>query len=219
MTDKVGHIKNPLTIIAIFAGLAEVGGTIVLPLLQQSTQSVYVWFLMLFPTFLVGVFFWLLYNKHHVLYAPSDFRDDSTFRDVMRSALPALNVKQLEGGSKVLAIESQAAANAAAPELAPAAPPAFAAFLPQTRKVLKTLWMFQQKQFPNDTTKRWGFGVSLGSPDYMAYSNGLLELLKHSLAAVDARGFCFLSDAGIAYCQQHNADIAAETEFYGTFSN
>ncbi len=219
MTDKVGHIKNPLTIIAIFAGLAEVGGTIVLPLLQQSTQSVYVWFLMLFPTLLVGVFFKVLYNKHHVLYAPSDFRDDSTFRDIMRATLPAQNVKQLEGGTKALAIGSQAAAAAAAPDGAPADPPAFAALRSQTRKVLKTLWLFQQKQFPNDTTKRWGFGVALGSPDYMAYSTGLLEAIKNGLAAVDARGFCFLSDAGIAYCQQRHADISAEPEFYGAFSN
>jgi|GEM_PF-3280644 len=219
MTDKIGHIKNPLTIIAIFAGLAEVGGTIVLPLLQQSTQSVYVWFLMLFPTLLVGSFFWLLYNKHHVLYAPSDFHDDSTFQQVMQASLSVQNVKRLEGESEALTIESKAAADAPAPEAASGAPPAFAALRPQTRKVLKTLWMFQQKQFPNDTTKRWGFGVSLGSPDYMAYSTGLLEALKYGFAAVDARGFCFLSAAGVAYCHQHDTAIAAETEFYGTFSN
>ncbi len=219
MTDRVGHIKNPLTIIAIFAGLAEVGGTVVLPLLQQRTQSVYVWFLMLFPTLLVGVFFWVLYNKHHVLYAPSDFRDDSTFRDVMQAALPVQNVKKLEGESKTLAMESKAAPDAAAPEVAQTGSPSFADLSPQTRKVLKTLWMFQQKQFPNDTTKRWGFGVSLGAPDYLYYSTGVREALKYRLVAIDPRGFAFLTDAGIAYCQQHDAALAAEPEFYGTFSN
>jgi hypothetical protein len=122
---------------------------------------------MLFPTFLVGVFFWVLYNKHHVLYAPSDFRDDSTFRDIMVAALPAKNVKKLEGKSRALAVESQAAAPTPEPDAVPAPPPAFNALRPQTRRLLKTLWMFQQKQFADDTSTRWGFGVALGAPDYM----------------------------------------------------
>ena len=39
MSDKTVHIKNPLTIIAIFAGLAEVGGTVVLPLLDLKQAN------------------------------------------------------------------------------------------------------------------------------------------------------------------------------------
>jgi len=35
MVDKIGPVKNPLTIIAIFAGLAETSGTVVLPLLKK----------------------------------------------------------------------------------------------------------------------------------------------------------------------------------------
>lgn len=85
MIEKVGHVRNPLTIIAIFAGLAEVGGTIVLPLLDPVTQSKYVWFLMFFPMGLVGIFFFVLYKKHHVLYAPSDFKEDNTFLGLLES--------------------------------------------------------------------------------------------------------------------------------------
>jgi hypothetical protein len=44
MVEKIGHIKNPLTVIAIFAALAEVSGTVVLPFLDKETQHVYVWF-------------------------------------------------------------------------------------------------------------------------------------------------------------------------------
>ncbi|WP_156379118.1 hypothetical protein [Rhizobium sp. Root149] len=55
--SKITHVSNPLTIIAIFAALAEVSGTVVLPLLQPETQRAYVWFLILFPTVLVVCFF------------------------------------------------------------------------------------------------------------------------------------------------------------------
>ncbi len=95
MIEKVGHVKNPLTIIAIFAALAEVGGTIVLPLLQPVTQYIYVWFLIFFPIGLVGVFFYVLYNKHHVLYAPSDFQEDSSFKELLERQSPTQRIEIL----------------------------------------------------------------------------------------------------------------------------
>lgn len=81
MLEKIGHIKNPLTVIAMFAGIAEVSGTIVLPFLDVSIQAQYVWFLMGFPCFLVALFFYMLWKKHHVLYAPSDFKEDKSFME------------------------------------------------------------------------------------------------------------------------------------------
>ena len=82
MPKDIGHIKNPLTVIAIFAGIAETSGTIVLPLLDASVQGTFVWFLMLFPCLLIAMFFGVLYMKHHVLYAPSDFQEDKSFVDM-----------------------------------------------------------------------------------------------------------------------------------------
>ncbi|WP_303674464.1 hypothetical protein [Pseudomonas aeruginosa] len=79
MAKKYAHIKNPLTVIAIFATFAEVGGTIVLPLLEGEVQERYVWFLMAFPVLLVWLFFRVLWHKHEVLYAPKDYRDDINF--------------------------------------------------------------------------------------------------------------------------------------------
>tara|TARA_R110002111_G_scaffold161943_1_gene228229 strand:+ start:2660 stop:3454 length:795 start_codon:yes stop_codon:yes gene_type:complete len=104
LIEKVGHVKNPLTIIAIFAALAEVGGTIVLPLLEPITQYIYVWFLMLFPIGLVGVFFYVLYHKHHVLYAPSDFKEDTSFLDLLdsQSASERLASLEKEAGESVV---------------------------------------------------------------------------------------------------------------------
>lgn len=79
MIEKVGPIKNPLTIIAIFAAIAEISGTIVLPFIDQSNQSLYVWFLMVFPILLILLFFLTLNFNHKVLYAPSDYRNEDNF--------------------------------------------------------------------------------------------------------------------------------------------
>jgi len=81
MTEKIGSIKNPLTIIAIFAGIAEVSGTAVLPFLSGQNQSVFVWFLMGFPTFLVALFFFTLHKNHRILYAPSDYENQEHFME------------------------------------------------------------------------------------------------------------------------------------------
>lgn len=79
MVIKSGHISNPLTIIAIFAGLAEIGGTVVLPLLSEKNQFIFIWYVMLFPILLVIIFFYILYKKNHVLYSPSDYQNDESF--------------------------------------------------------------------------------------------------------------------------------------------
>lgn len=56
MIEKIGSVNNPLTIIAIFAGLAEIAGTIVLGVVDKSIQEMFVWFVMLFPMLIVLLF-------------------------------------------------------------------------------------------------------------------------------------------------------------------
>ena len=79
MLDRIRNIKNPLTVIAIFAGLTEVGGTVVLPFLTDANQSTFMWFLILFPSALLLLFFLTLNFNATVLYAPSDFQEDSSY--------------------------------------------------------------------------------------------------------------------------------------------
>jgi hypothetical protein len=79
MLEKIKGISNPLTVIAIFASITEVGGTIVLPFLSTTNQAQYMWFLIIFPAVLVLLFFGTLNFNHQVLYAPSDYREDSSF--------------------------------------------------------------------------------------------------------------------------------------------
>jgi len=86
LVEKIGHIKNPLTVIAIFAAIAEISGTTVLPFIEPGNQGLYVWFLMLFPVFLVGIFFLTLNFNHKVLYAPSDYKNEDNFLKSFRRA-------------------------------------------------------------------------------------------------------------------------------------
>ena len=78
------RVSNPLTMIAIFAGLAEVAGTVVLPAVDAAIQTTLVWYVMGFPVFLVVLFFLTLNFNHRVLYAPSDFRDERLFMESLR---------------------------------------------------------------------------------------------------------------------------------------
>lgn len=88
MLENVRSVKNPLTIIAIFAGIAEISGTIVLPFVSPENQSTYIWFLMLFPFVLIVAFFLTLNFNHRVLYAPSDYRDQKHFLQLVQRATP-----------------------------------------------------------------------------------------------------------------------------------
>lgn len=79
MVDKIKKVSNPLTIIAIFAGLAEVAATVALGLIDSSIQIIFIWFVMLFPVLLVVSFFLVLWFKPKNLYAPSDYIDENNF--------------------------------------------------------------------------------------------------------------------------------------------
>jgi len=72
-------VSNPLTIIAIFSGIAETLATVALIKLPLEIQSIFVYFVMAFPAAIVLLFFFVLYFKNTVLYAPSDFENQSHY--------------------------------------------------------------------------------------------------------------------------------------------
>lgn len=81
MTEKIKRINNPLTIIAIFAALAEVNATIAIGLINKELHHIFIWFVILFPTILVILFFVTLNFNTKVMYSPSDYNDDKSFMD------------------------------------------------------------------------------------------------------------------------------------------
>lgn len=90
------HVKNPLSVVAIFAGIAEVSGAVVLPLIEAQTQLTFIWFLMGFPVLLVGLFFATLNWNHTVFYAPSDFKDEKHFTSLINASFAAVESKAQE---------------------------------------------------------------------------------------------------------------------------
>lgn len=84
--ERIRKISNPLTIIAIFAALAEIAGTVALATVASHLQSVFLWFVMLFPCLLVILFFATLNFNPKLLYAPSDFRDEKHFLHTLSGA-------------------------------------------------------------------------------------------------------------------------------------
>jgi len=79
MLDNYKKITNPLTIIAIFAGITEVMCTGALTAVSAPNEILIIYFLVLFPSVLVVMFFLTLNFNHKVLYAPSDYTDEANF--------------------------------------------------------------------------------------------------------------------------------------------
>jgi hypothetical protein len=80
-----GTVRNPLALIAIFASISEVAMTVVLLRLTGDSQYIFIWFVMAFPTLLVGMFFFVLYNKPTVLFSPADYQEDATYLRSLKS--------------------------------------------------------------------------------------------------------------------------------------
>lgn len=79
MTNNVHGIKNPLTVISVFAALSEAFACYALPKLAPNMQIIFVWFVIGFPLVLILLFFATLNWNHKALYAPSDYKSDDTF--------------------------------------------------------------------------------------------------------------------------------------------
>jgi hypothetical protein len=78
MLENFKKIDNPLTVIAIFAGISEISMATI-AVLDPELRAMSLWFLGGFPTLLCILFFITLNFNHRVLYAPSDFKEDSSF--------------------------------------------------------------------------------------------------------------------------------------------
>ena len=87
MKNEKNTKQNPLGIIAIFASLAEIFGTVVLKFLPLEIQRIFVWHVMLFPTILIFFFFYILYKKPLHFYSPDYYKDEKIFQALMQGRL------------------------------------------------------------------------------------------------------------------------------------
>ena len=77
--------KNPLGIISLFVFFIEAIATVSLNIAIDSVYAGHiVWFIILFPTMIVFLFFGTLWIKRESLYAPMDYSDPKTFQSLLR---------------------------------------------------------------------------------------------------------------------------------------
>lgn len=96
-SKNITYPKNPLGIIAIFVFLIEGISTISLKFVIDASielASLLVWFIILFPSAIVILFFITLWFKREGLYSPSDFKDDISFISLLEKKLERLNIRQ-----------------------------------------------------------------------------------------------------------------------------
>jgi hypothetical protein len=79
MLERMRRVITPLTVVALFCGLAEIAATVALSLVKEDSQPVFIWFVMLFPVLLLLLFFLTLNFNARVLYGPGDFKDEKHF--------------------------------------------------------------------------------------------------------------------------------------------
>ena len=97
--------------------------------------------------------------------------------------------------------------------------PAFFNLCWEARKVLATLWKYQQIHFPPPKQGLWTFIISPSIPEYVIYTRGLMELAKYNLAGIAENGQAALTLEGIAYCKKHSDVISTWLFTYDNFSN
>ncbi len=102
MEAAKGLTRNPLGIIAIFISLiygfaGYVLSTSLNNLHGAGERLPLIWFITLFPLFVLGIFTYLVIYHHKKLYAPSDYKDEKNFVIVgnkeVSSDLDAINVQ------------------------------------------------------------------------------------------------------------------------------
>lgn len=79
MANKKITRPNPLGVIALFTAMVEASALASLPFLDETSQTIYIWFLVGFPTFLAILFFATLNFNRRALYSPSDFESSAYF--------------------------------------------------------------------------------------------------------------------------------------------
>jgi hypothetical protein len=102
------------------------------------------------------------------------------------------------------------------PNPAPAAP-AFDQITIHARRILHALWHYQKETFKEDETRRWGFGVGRGAPDFPQFVQGVRELGWEKLVYWDRRGLVYLTDEGYKLCKAHEAALTKDPLHYTSF--
>jgi CheY-like chemotaxis protein len=103
-----GLARNPLGIIALFIVLVYGLAALVTAFagsLTQGERLPLIWFLVVFPAVVLGVFAWLVSRHSSKLFAPGDFRDEGNYVKMQMAAVASLTAAAAKGESPSAALE------------------------------------------------------------------------------------------------------------------
>ncbi len=92
--------RNPLGIIALFLVLVYGLAAMVItfgPKLEASERPPLVWFLVVFPVLVLGVFTWLVSCHSGKLFAPADFKNEDNYVKMQLAAVASLTAATAKG--------------------------------------------------------------------------------------------------------------------------
>lgn len=169
-----GLAKNPLGIIALFIVLVYGFASFVTAFAGSFTPAeriLLVYFLILFPVLVLGVFSWLVAKHSGKLFAPSDFKDEENYVKMQLAAVAALSAASAKApdGASNTDVERIVASvhSAAAPRKAPT-----------SEWQSKILWVDDRPE--NNAYERKAF-EALGLRFTLALSTDeALDLMKHN---------------------------------------
>lgn len=110
--------QNPLGIIALFIVLVYGFASLVVGLgknINGGTATILVWFMVLFPVLVLGVFAWLVSRHHTKLYAPKDYKQEEHFLQALGKDLTNLKSVPPQSASPVPANSALGESSGSAP--------------------------------------------------------------------------------------------------------
>ena len=133
--------RNPLGVLSLaFVFVYGIAGYICTSsLLQEEERKILIWFIVLFPMFILFAFYRLVTKHNTKLFGPSDFTDESNFLAYSSGQISHEQAEQNQRKSH----------ERSAMEL----------------KILNTLWT-KQVNFRPDYSKLWTFRINYGVPEF-----------------------------------------------------
>lgn len=109
--DRLGWIRNPMTIIALFVGLTELALSIVFSNSPSNVQPIILAFIVIFPSLCAIAFYLILWFRPQNFYGPSDYRSDKTYVTMNKAVQKTAEIVQATPHREFKALEVDSQTN------------------------------------------------------------------------------------------------------------
>lgn len=177
--------RNPLGVLSLsFVLVYGIAGFVCTnSALQEEERLVLVWFVVLFPPFILAAFYRLVTKHASKLFGPSDFSDEANFLAYSSGVIPLEQAKSRLGQPSLRS--------------------------PTEYKILNTLWTKQVNHAPKFDGV-WTFRINYVSPEFADYHIASSKLIGEGLVGETGSGQIHLTASGYDYCKKHFKEFPPE---------